>query len=202
MSPLNVFSLVTPKLPIQCKRQPTKIFHIKTCLAHAHARKFINELLLYTKHLRLYIPNLQFLVHFLQKFYIREKNILTNSKYSTFGKHCLRQHRIFAPLKYAVVLLQIKTIYYNRRLHTVTYSRKKNDDSATKQSSFLSGYVIVSSQNVSKFCIRMQKSPTFSVFLHAVYCAVYALSKLFKKLSKSSAPRLRSYSLELYLSLI
>lgn len=125
MSPLNVFSLVTPKLPIQCKRQPTKIFHIKTCLAHAHARKFINELLLYTKHLRLYIPNLQFLVHFLQKFHIREKNILTNSKYSTFGKHCLHSHSNFAPLKYAVVLLQIKTIYYNRRLHTVTYSRKK-----------------------------------------------------------------------------
>ena len=198
MSPLNVFSLVTPKLPIQCKRQPTKIFHIKTCLAHAHARKFINELLLYTKRLRLYIANLQFLVHFLQKFYIREKNILTNSKYSTFGKHCSHQHRNFAPLKYAVVLLQIKTIYYNRRLHTA----EKNDDSATKQSSFLSVYVVVSSQNVSKFCIRMQKSPTFSVFLHAVYCAVYALSKLFKKLSKSSAPRLRSYSLELYLSLI
>lgn len=196
MSPLNVFSLVTPKLPIQCKRQPTKIFHIKTCLAHAHARKFINELLLYTKRLRLYISNLQFLVHFLQKFYIREKNILTNSKYTTFVKHYLHQHRIFAPLKYAVVLLQIKTIYYNRRLHTAA----KNDDSATKQSSFLSVYVVVSSQNVSKFCIRMQKSPTFSVFLHAVYCAVYALSKLFKKLSKSSAPRLRSYSLELYLS--
>lgn len=108
MSPLNVFSLVTPKLPIQCKRQPTKIFHIKTCLAHAHARKFINELLLYTKRLRLYIPNLQFLVHFLQKFYIREKNILTNSKCSTFGKHCLHSHSNFAPLKYAVVYCKSK----------------------------------------------------------------------------------------------
>ena len=202
MSPLNVFSLVTPKLPIQCKRQPTKIFHIKTCLAHAHARKFINELLLYTKHLRLYIPNLQFLVHFLQKFYIREKNILTNSKYSTFGKHCLHQHRKFC----AVEVRRSFTANQNDLLQPkITYSHiqpQKNDDSATKQSSFLSGYVIVSSQNVSKFCIRMQKSPTFSVFLHAVYCAVYALSKLFKKLSKSSAPRLRSYSLELYLSLI
>lgn len=139
-----------------------------------------------------------FLFIFCKNFtYVRRISLQTANT-PHFGKHCLHQHRIFAPLKYAVVLLQIKTIYYNRRLHTAA----KNDDSATKQSSFLSVYVVVSSQNVSKFCIRMQKSPTFSVFLHAVYCAVYALSKLFKKLSKSSAPRLRSYSLELYLSLI